>query len=300
MKKSLLWIVLSIVCLQLSAQKKLEYRVILFGVDGLNTKDLQATDTPNIDSLMARGSWTMNAQAVLPTSSSPNWAAMIMGAPPELTRVFANGWHRKQEYVPNPTCDSFPKFFPTIFYELHRQHPKSRIGAIHQWFSWKSLIVNRHVTKRAMTFVSPEYTMRVAKRYFTLRKPEFMFIHLDHCDHAGHSYGHGSPEYIEAVKKTDQLLGELIAKLKKAGLYETTYILLTSDHGGIGHGHGGDTPEEVNIPWILAGPGVKQGHHINQVNTVVNTFDTAPTIAKILGIQANSCWTGKVIDEVFK
>lgn len=297
MKKIVLIFVLVFQLTCLFAQKDVPYRVILLGVDGLNTKDLMNTPTHHIDSLMELGSWTMNAQAVLPTSSSPNWAAMIMGAPPELTRVFANGWHRKKEYVPNPTCDSFPKFFPTLFYELGRQHPKSRIGAIHQWFSWKSLIVNRHVTKRAMTFISPEYTMRVAKRYFTLRKPELMFVHLDHCDHAGHKYGHGSAEYIEAVKKTDKLVGELVAKLKAKGLYETTYILLTSDHGGIGHGHGGNTPEEVNVPWILVGPNVKADHHIT--NTVVNTYDTAVTLAHILGIQANSCWTGKVITEVF-
>lgn len=297
MKKWSIVLVVMCHCLLLSAQRNLDKRVIIFGVDGLNIIDLQAVHTPHIDSLMAQGAWTLNAQAVMPTSSSPNWASMIMGAPPELTTVHANGWKRKQAYVPNPTCEGFPKYFPNIFSETRRQHPKSRVGAFHQWFSWNTLVLNSQFTKRRRAFLTPERTMYKAKRYFFNRKPELMFIHLDHCDHAGHEFGHGSPEYQEAVKRTDKLLGELIAKLKAKGLLENTYILLTSDHGGIGHGHGGDSPAEVNIPWILVGPDVKAGY---QLQDTVNTIDTAPTVARMLGIGPNSCWTGKVVQEAFK
>lgn len=297
MKKHILFWGLILLSLQLWAQKDLETRVIIFGVDGLNTIDLMKVNTPNIDSLMARGSWTIEAKAVMPTSSSPNWASMVMGAPPELTTVWANGWNREKEYVPNPTCDSFPTFFPNLFYELHRQHPNSRIGAIHQWPDWRKLVLNDQFTKRRMSFLSARSVIRKAKRYFPRRKPELMFLHLDICDHAGHKHGHGSPEYVEALEITDKLLGELIDKLKAKGLYESTYILLISDHGGKDHGHGGDSPEEVNIPWILTGPGIKQGY---QIQGLVNTYDTAPTLARILGITPNSCWTGRVVTEIFE
>jgi phosphoglycerol transferase MdoB-like AlkP superfamily enzyme len=123
-----------------------------------------------------------------------------------------------------------------------------------------------------------------------------LFTHFDQCDHAGHKYGHGSPEYIQAVELMDKMVGKLVKKLKKKGLYDSTYILLTADHGGIGKGHGGDTPQERNIPWILTGPDVQKNHHISQV---INTYDTAPTIARILNIKPNECWTGKPVEEAF-
>lgn len=47
-------------------------------------------DTPVLDSLMAVGAWTMHARGVMPTSSSPNWASMIMGAGPEWHGITTN------------------------------------------------------------------------------------------------------------------------------------------------------------------------------------------------------------------
>jgi arylsulfatase A-like enzyme len=68
-------------------------------------------------------------------------------------------------------------------------------------------------------------------------------------------------------------------------------VLITADHGGIGHGHGGNTPEEVNVPWILDGTGVVNG----ELQVEVMTYDTAATIAYLLGIEAPECWVGKAI-----
>lgn len=295
--RHLLFLVLLLATLSVKAQKNIKTRMVVIGIDGLNTIDLPKANTPNIDYLMSIGAWTMNCKTVMPSSSSPNWAAMIMGATPDLTTVHANGWHREDGYVPNPTCDSFPDFFPTIFYELHRQHPKSKIALIHQWPGFRFLVVDKNFSKRRFAFISAQYTMRKAKRYEKLKEPELLFIHLDLVDHAGHKYGHGSPEYIAAVEKADKLIGQMITRMKKHGLWDDSYVLVTSDHGGIGHGHGGDSPAETNVPWILVGPKVKQGEHIT---SLVNTYDTALTIAKILGVTPNACWVGKPVDAAFR
>lgn len=101
-------------------------------------------------------------------------------------------------------------------------------------------------------------------------------------DHAGHSYGHGSAEYRAAVSEADRLIGVVMDAIAGAGLAEETLVLVTADHGGKGKGHGGSTMEEIEIPWIIAGPGVARGR---EIQVPVNIFDTAVTIAWALGLE---------------
>jgi arylsulfatase A-like enzyme len=118
-----------------------------------------------------------------------------------------------------------------------------------------------------------------------------MFVHLDHVDHAGHHDGHGTQAYYDAVSIADQMIGKIVNAVRALGELEHTVILITADHGGIGHGHGGDTPEERFVPWILTGTGVVNG----ELQVSVKTYDTAATLAYLLGIKAPDCWDGKVV-----
>ena len=60
---------------------------------------------------------------------------------------------------------------------------------------------------------------------------------------------------------------------------ESTTIIVSSDHGGKGKGHGGNSMAEIEIPWIAAGAGVKEGY---EVQSPVNTYDTPATAARHL------------------
>jgi arylsulfatase A-like enzyme len=75
----------------------------------------------------------------------------------------------------------------------------------------------------------------------------------------------------------------------------TTLVL--SDHGGSGHSHGRDAPEDTTVPWILAGPTIRSDHPIS---ASVSVLDTAPTLARVLGIEPAALWEGRCIDEVFE
>ena len=59
----------------------------------------------------------------------------------------------------------------------------------------------------------------------------FMFIHFEEPDEVGHVYGGGSEEYTQGILDDDFWLGEMVAELKKNGLYDRTTIYLTTDHG---------------------------------------------------------------------
>ena len=124
-----------------------------------------------------------------------------------------------------------------------------------------------------------------------------MFVHLDHVDHAGHSHEWGSEEYRLAVEKADQLIGEVLRAVQQSGTAENTLVLVSSDHGGKGTSHGGDSPEELTIPWIAAGAGVRSGHTIAQT---IETYDTAATIAYALGLTPPECWIGQPVIEAFE
>ena len=72
--------------------------------------------------------------------------------------------------------------------------------------------------------------------------------------------------------------------------------IIHSDHGGHDRSHGMDVPEDMTIPWMAFGPNIKKGYTIQ---TPVSLLDTAPTIAKIMGIQPHREWEGRCVDEIF-
>ena len=59
---------------------------------------------------------------------------------------------------------------------------------------------------------------------------------------------------------TDAMVGEVIARLKKEGVFENTIVLFMTDHG-ISHGRGKQFmyDEGLHVPLVIAGPGIKAG-----------------------------------------
>lgn len=66
--------------------------------------------------------------------------------------------------------------------------------------------------------------------------------------------------YLDAIRLTDQHVGQVIARLEKEGLMENTLILFLTDHG-ISHARGKQFlyDEGTRVGFILRGPGVPQG-----------------------------------------
>ena len=116
-------------------------------------------------------------------------------------------------------------------------------------------------------------------------------------DETGHKYGHGTPEYYKAVSEADVVVGKIVKAVKSAGIEESTVIMIIADHGGIGKGHGGTTPQEINVPFIIAGPGIKKGYTLK---SNPRNYDTTVTVAKMLGLTVPACWEGKDITEIYE
>ena len=268
--------------------------VVVVGVDGLSPDGVQKAETPNLDRLCQQGAWTFHARGVMPTSSSPNWASMIMGAGPEQHGVTSNDW-QPDKFEISPTVKGPGGFFPTIFSVLRGQKPKSVLGVFHDWDGYGRL-VEKELVDIIEDLDGPTNTVRRAVEFLKNRKPTFTFIHLDHVDHAGHESGHGTPAYYASVEVADKLIGEVGAAIAEAGMKQHTLLLITADHGGTGKGHGGASMVEIEIPWILVGPGVRSGY---EINSPVNTYDTAATIAHVFRLKTPEAWIARPVREAF-
>jgi predicted AlkP superfamily pyrophosphatase or phosphodiesterase len=267
--RAILLVLLS--AIHLAAQKQ----VVVIGVDGLGGQ--MVSGMPKLQELMRRGVWTLHARGVIPTVSSPNWASMISGTGPEQHGVTSNEWQPdKFEIASN--CRQ------TIFGVLRTQRPASRIAVFHDWDGFSRLVEKDAAGIMEHRKGSTAAT-KAAIEYWNQHRPTLMFLHLDNVDHAGHEFGWGSPEYEKAKVAVDDLIGRVTDTVGPQ-----TMVLVTADHGGVGKKHGGLTMAEIEIPWIVAGPGVAKDR---EIKTPVNTYDTAATIAHVLGLRAPECWIGR-------
>jgi len=100
-----------------------------------------------------------------------------------------------------------------------------------------------------------------------------------------------SDGYLRQVERVDQTLGALLAALPA-----TVHVIAQADHGGHDRGHGTDSPADMTIPWLIAGPQIRRGHAIT---APVSLLDTAPTLARLLALQPPREWEGRCVEEVF-
>ncbi len=267
--------------------------VIIVGVDGMSTDGVLTADTPTMHDMMKHGSWTMHARGVLPTTSAANWASIIDGAGPEQHGVTNNDWQVGEFNFPTSVTGS-GGFFPSIFQVLADQHPDWAVGSIYQWEGFGNLYDRRFVTYD-IHGRDEDDTTALAVAYIKAKKPAFLFMHLDHVDDAGHTYGHGTPRYYAAVAKADRLIGAIRQAVTDAGIARDTVILVTADHGGVGKGHGGQSLAELEIPWIAYGHTIAPN---NELDMPVNTFDTPATVLWLLGAKIPYAWLGRPVTPI--
>lgn len=275
------------------AQVRAIKHVILIGVDGMGADYLaKANNIPVMKMMMKEGAYTLHARCVMPSSSAVNWAAMTMGAGPSLTGY--TEWNSKTPEIPSKVTDQYG-LFPSICAILREQKPKTTIGVIYSWPGIGHLFPKKAVNKDDNTN-KDNVTVANAVAYIKNDKPNFLFLHFDDVDHAGHTIGWGTTSYYDAIEKMDQRIGEIIRAVGEAGIKDKTVIIVTADHGGINKGHGGKTIEEMEIPWIIYGSKIKKGKELTQS---IMTYDTAATIAYIFGLKTPQVWIGRPVKAAF-
>jgi len=93
--------------------------------------------------------------------------------------------------------------------------------------------------------------------------------------------------YEAEIRRTDDLVGELLEGLEQRGGLEDTVIDVTSDHGEEFGEHGGllhgrtHYQELLAVPLLLAGPGLPEGERIQEPAGLV---DVLPTVLGLAGL----------------
>ena len=280
----------------LSAQPQRDVRtVVILGVDGLGANVLRDHMPAHFREFQQQSAYSFKARGVMPTVTFPNFASMLSGAGPEQHGVTSNDW-RPDNFTIAPSCTGIGGHFPTIFGVLRQQRPKAKLAMFFDGDGFP-FIVEPGVADKVGMGQGADATFGMAIEYLTSGKPDLMFLHLDLMDHAGHTEGFESPAYAHALAHCDELLGQMMSRLREGGMLSSTVVLISSDHGGVGKKHGGSTMTELEIPWMLRGPGIAQGR---ELSAPIDTFDTASTIAYIYGLKQPGCWIGKPVLEAFR
>ncbi|MDB4958664.1 MAG: sulfatase [Myxococcales bacterium] len=101
--------------------------------------------------------------------------------------------------------------------------------------------------------------------------------------------------YDSNVSYQDELLGQLVEKLKNWGVYDQTMIIITADHGDeqwedgrVGHG-GSQRETLVHVPLLIHYPPL---FPTGRVTEGAEGIDIVPTLADALGVATDSEWQG--------
>ncbi len=269
--------------------------IILISFDGARPDIVQQARMPMLLSMAREGAATWNAQSIVPPLTLPAHTSMLTGLAPEEHGVYWNHW--------------IPSFGPlraqTIFMLAKSNGLSSAV------FSGKDKLAYLCPTGSVdvISYPVPDprdwmgtnvfSARKVAEQavnYFALRRPRLTFVHFPDADLAGHYHGWPSPEQFAALAECDAALALLRSGVEKKGATNSVFIL-TADHGGDGLSHGVDRPQDMTVPWIAWGTGVKRGHVLTNAVTLP---DTAATIAWLFGFNLPTNTIGKPVRAAFQ
>ena len=274
------------------------HRVVIIALDGISVEGFQKANTPNLDKLALEGVLSLNTRDVMPSVTLPNWTSHLTGSGPEQHGVVDNGWKLDQFILP-PVEKDAKGYYPSIFKVVKDQVPNVKTAF---YYNWNRLIYpyNQEYIDDVNYEESDGYKTNYEKALnFIIENkdhPELVFLYTVHTDHAGHHEGWMSPAYISSIEEADVEIGAFLAKLKKQDLYDDTHFMFFTDHGGIGKGHGGFTTTEMEVPWVITGPGIKKGSILTEPN---NTVNTSTTISYLFNCTSPLSWTGEIPMSIF-
>lgn len=113
----------------------------------------------------------------------------------------------------------------------------------------------------------------------------YMEAHAPYAPPALERNRHPGDPYQAEIAACDRFLRELLDGLAARGRLEETLVIVTADHGEDLGDHGEGThgiflyQSTLHVPLAMAGPGVKQGHRVEEP---VGGADVAPTVLEAL------------------
>jgi hypothetical protein len=300
--KSILLFVQAFLCLAAAAFGALKRadHVFIVSFDQGAPEGIQKAEMPVFKAMAAEGSHTWQAFTIVPSITLPAHTSMLTGVGIQKHQILWN------DYQPAKG----PAGVPTVFSIAKKHGFSTALFAAKEKF--KTLVIPGSVD----TFAVPEPPVAQAVAdacAAEVRKsqPNLCFIHFGDPDVAGHKFGMDSPEKMKALAECDAALKTIREAVKVAGIEPTSVFILTADHGGhdvpemkdgqptgkILGSHGSPAKEDVEIPWVVWGKGVKPGF---EIHAPVVIYDTAATALWLLGIDPPESFWGRPVVSAFE
>lgn len=251
-------------------------KVLLILADGMRPDSL--TDIPQAQKMMQEGTYTMQAQTVMPSVTLPCHMSLFHSVDPGRHGTTTNTYMPQVRPIEG-LCEVLAKHkkVNAFFYDWHELRDLVRPGNLHYECFQSPQSCGFAATAAASTDAAIEYIAE--------NQPDFTFLYLGYPDGAGHEHGWMGPEYMEAI----QCVWQQIDRIQNT-LSEEYIVIVTADHGGHERTHGTAMPEDMTIPILFKGKGIAAG---KEMDCPVNIKDLAPTIARMLKVEANPEWEGK-------
>ena len=278
-------------------------RAMIIGLDGLRSDALklavESGRAPHIAGLISSGAVTWHAMSGgwTPDATDPTRQATYSG--PGWSSVLTGVWRDKHGVNGNDFKGQRFDLYPALFQRLHEAEPSARSVSL---VSWKP--INDHIVAplgeeicACLNFTDGSQSQTdadlTAKTIELLENshPTLVFYYQGNIDAAGHRFGF-SPEvsdYMDAIELADARIGRVLEAVRQRPDFprEDWLFVVTSDHGGIGKGHGGHTPEERIIPFIASGGTVPKGLISQQI---IGQVAAPATVFRHLGLGIPSSW----------
>lgn len=195
------------------------------------------------------------------TSTAPSWMAMLTGGWGEYNGVTDNSQTKKEN----------AETFLTAAAKAGRTASFTA-----SWREHTALTYRPDIVSSIKQGLPVEYTHQIddAATYYQILKyvskpagiekapeqdPDVIFFTLEYTDHAGHDtgFGNGNEDYIQACRDADQCGWDIIKTIEERSTYEQEdwLIIITTDHGGTGRSHGGQSPFE-RMTWLAVNKAV--------------------------------------------
>ncbi|EIP98105.1 putative AP superfamily protein [Opitutaceae bacterium TAV1] len=259
---------------------------------------IEKADMPVFKQMAASGAHAREAWTIVPSSTLPSHTSMLTGVGIQKHQIHWNDfWAPGKKQLDIPTIFNLAKD------------------------SGRGLVTAAYVSKQKFRlfeyrggidhFILPknESSLSVAAAFAEdvgRLKPNLCFIHFGEPDVMGHLYGIWSPEKMKAFADSDAALKKIRDAVSAAGILDKSVFILTADHGchdtrdkegkTVGT-HGSANSDDVIIPWVAWGHGVRSGFAIT---TPVVQYDTAATALWLLGLPVPEDFWGRPVTSAFE
>lgn len=238
--------------------------LVIISLDSLGFNDINEhqSELPTLNKLVNGGTWVKEVSGIYPTLTYPSHTTIITGQYPNVHGIINNTKIQTTRRSPDWYWYQKDVQVPTLYDLAHKNNMKT---AAFLWpvtagskitYNLAEIFPNRIWTNQVLVSLkasSPLFILEMNKKYGKLRKgikqpqldefitacavdtiknkkPNLTLLHLVDMDSMRHRYGVRSGEAMEALRRLDKHVKQVIDATKVAGTFEDTNFVILGDH----------------------------------------------------------------------